>query len=367
VKNSILLFSTGSGPGGAERLVNRLATAFNDSSYRSLVCLFRPGWLQEQCENDEIPTRIIPNKGIFDLAWLRRFLALLKAEQVRLIHAHEFDAIVHGTLAAAIARIPIIATIHGKNYYWERASRRMAYRIVSRYARMVTVCEDLKRFVTLRTGIPGHLIHVVYNGIQPLPDTEPAEQARLRSEIGLAGHDQIVGAVGSLYPVKGHRFLLEAVPTIVRDCPRAKFLLIGRGDQEAALKDMVKKLGIEEFVYFLGLRQDVPKLLSILDVFVLPSLSEGLSVAALEAMASGKPVVATRVGGNPELVEEGKTGMLVPSEDSAALATSITALLRDNDRAKILGHNGRVRVNQRFQLNIMMDQYRNLYEHCMGG
>jgi glycosyltransferase involved in cell wall biosynthesis len=366
MRRVILHFSTGSGPGGAERLVNKLAVGFNDESFRSLVCLFRPGWLQQQCESDGIPTAVIPNKGVFDVAWLWRFLALIQKEQVQLIHAHEFDAIVHGTLAAALARIPVVATIHGKNYYWQKATRRMAYRLASRYARMVTVSEDLKGFVTQRTGIPSQLMRVIYNGIDAFPDVEPNEQARLRNEIGLHGQDQIVGAVGSLYPVKGHRFLIEAVPTIIEACPRARFVLVGRGDQEVPLKEQVKKLGIERYVYFLGLRQDISKLLSIMDVFVLPSLSEGLSVATLEAMASARPVVATRVGGNPELVVDGETGMLVPSEDSHALAKSIADLLLDRSRATLLGQRGRARVEQSFQMHMMVGQYRKLYEECLG-
>ena len=362
----ILYLSTSSGPGGAERLVNKLAVGFNSESFRSLVCLFRPGWVQQQCESDGIPTTVIPNKGVFDVAWLWRFLALIRKEQVQLIHAHEFDAIVHGTLAAALARIPIVATIHGKNYYWQKATRRIAYRLVSRYARMVTVSEDLKGFVMQRTGIPSQRMRVIYNGIDAFPDVEPNDQARLRNEIGLDSQDQIVGTVGSLYPVKGHRFLVDAMPSIVEACPRARFVLVGRGDQEVPLKEQVKKLGIERYVYFLGLRQDISRLLSIMDVFVLPSLSEGLSVATLEAMASARPVVATRVGGNPELVVDGETGMLVPSVDSHALANSIADLLLDRPRARIMGLRGRERVEKRFRMNMMVDEYRKLYEECFG-
>jgi glycosyltransferase involved in cell wall biosynthesis len=231
---------------------------------------------------------------------------------------------------------------------------------------MVTVSEDLKGFVTRRTGIPSRLLRVIYNGIDAFPDVEANEQARLRNEIGLDSQDQIVGAVGSLYPVKGHRFLIEAVPTIIEACPRARFLLVGRGNQEVHLKEQVRKLGIERYVHFLGLRQDISRLLSIMDVFVLPSLSEGLSVATLEAMASARPVVATRVGGNPELIVDGETGILVPSEDSRALAVSIAGLLLDRDCSKNLGQEGRARVKMRFHLSLMLNEYRKLYEEALG-
>jgi glycosyltransferase involved in cell wall biosynthesis len=231
---------------------------------------------------------------------------------------------------------------------------------------MVTVSEDLKGFVTQRTGIPSRLLRVIYNGIDAFPNVDPHEQARLRSEIGLDSQDQIVGAIGSLYPVKGHRFLIEAVPAIIEACPKARVLVVGRGDQEVHLKEQVKNLGIERYVYFLGLRQDISRLLSIMDVFVLPSLSEGLSVATLEAMASARPVVATRVGGNAELVADGETGILVPSEDSHALAKSIADVLLDSSRARLLGKRGRARVEQRFQMHMMVSEYRKLYEECLG-
>jgi glycosyltransferase involved in cell wall biosynthesis len=201
--------------------------------------------------------------------------------------------------------------------------------------------------------------------VEGFPDVEPADKARLRYELGLNSDDQIVGTVGSLYPVKGHRFLIAAVPAIVEACPKARFLLIGRGDEENRLKDQVKSLGVERHVSFLGLRQDISKLLSIMDIFVLPSLSEGLSVATLEAMASALPVVATRVGGNPELIVNEETGMLVPSQDSEALAKAVSALLRDGTRARLFGQSGRARVEQRFHMDMMVNEYRNLYEECL--
>ena len=365
MRTTILHFSTSSGPGGAERLVNKLAVGFQNHSFRSLVCLFRPGWLQEQCVNYGISTRVIPNQGPFDLVWLWQFIRLIQKEHVKLIHAHEFDAIVHGTLAAAIAGIPIVATVHGKNYYWQKGVRRVAYRLVSRYARMVAVSRDLKNFLTESTGVLPARLRVVYNGTDSFPDIGPDEQIELRHEIGLNGEDQVVGAVGSLYPVKGHRHLIDAVPASIQACPRTKFIIIGRGDQETQLKNQAKELGIDRYVHFLGLRQDIPRLLSIMDVFVLPSLSEGLSVATLEAMASGKPVVATRVGGNPELVVEGETGFLVPSEDNRALAEGIVTLLLDSARARSMGRKGQERVQQLFRMDTMIDNYERLYRECL--
>jgi len=365
MKRTVLFFSTSSGPGGAERVVSNLAAALDPDLFRPLVCLFRPGWLKDQCEYAGIPTYVIPNKGVFDYSWISRFLRLLREERVAIIHAHEFDAIVHGTMVACFTRTPIVATIHGKHYFWEKRSRRLAYQLVSRYARMVAVSKDLKDFVIERAGIHRERITVIYNGIGRQPVLELPDLLQCRYELGLHDDDQVVGAVGSLYPVKGHKYLLEAAPSIIKNCPRVKFLIIGRGDQEPLLMEQVRRLGLEYHVFLLGLRQDIPRLLSVMNVFVLPSLSEGLSIAALEAMASGKPIVATRVGGNPELVIEGETGLLVPIENSHALSIGIVRILNDRELAGTLGKNALHRVQECFDIKIMARNYQELYLRCL--
>jgi glycosyltransferase involved in cell wall biosynthesis len=364
-KKSILFFSTGSGPGGAERLVDQLAVSMNGGMFSSHVCLFRPGWLLDQCRTHGIPTDVIPNNGLFDIMWLFRFLRLLREQHIQIIHAHEFDAIVHGAMAAAIAGVPMIGTIHGKHYYWEKWSRRLAYRLVSRYAGLVAVSEDLRQFVIQRVGIRPGRISLIYNGVNPTPHIAVAEQRQCRSDIGINVEDQVVGVVGSLYPVKGHKYLIQAAVEVTKACPSVKFLLIGRGELETVLKDQVKQLDMEHYFRFLGLRNDVPRLLSIMDVFVLPSLSEGLSVALLEAMAAAKPVVATRVGGNPEIVQDGQTGVLVPSEDSKSLAKALISILSDGLKSRTMGLNGLRRVQECFTTNVMVENYRRLYEHCL--
>ena len=133
--------------------------------------------------------------------------------------------------------------------------------------------------------------------------------------------------------MKGHQYLIEGIPAVLKKCPNTSFVFAGRGQLEKELKDQVHRLGLDERVHFLGLRQDVSTILALLDVFVLPSLSEGLSMAILEAMMAGKPVIATRVGGNPEIVLDGETGFLVPPRDSQTLADKLVTLLTNKEQA----------------------------------
>ncbi len=358
---TVLHLSTSSGPGGAERIVCALAASLDATQFRSIVGLFRPGWLQEQCAARGLSTYVMPCRGMLDWRWVKACYRLVKREQVSVIQAHEFDAIVHGWLVAKLAGVPLVATVHGKNYFWEKARRRWAYRIVSGSARMVAVSEDLKRFIVEKIGIPDSRVHVIYNGVDESLGGESFDVPAVKRELGLPPNELVVGIVGNLYPVKGHTYLLQAIPQILKSCPNTTFLFIGRGELEVALKAQAKELGIEAKVRFLGLRQDILRLLSIMDVFAMPSLSEGLSIALLEAMSAGKPVVVTNVGGNPELVVDGETGILVPAKDPNALASAVTECLTNRERAERFGESGRRRWNQCFSLSIMVAKYQELY------
>lgn len=358
---TVLHLSSTSGPGGAEMIFSHLAASIDRSRVRSIACLFRPGWLKDRCDGLGITTHVLGMNGMFDWGWVRDCLKLVRRENVALIHAHEFTANTYGTLVARLADIPLVATVHGKSYYCDKLRRRLAYRMVGRHATMVAVSEDLKRFLVKEVGVRPERIKVVYNGVN-VPQSHGSTDASFRSELGLRSEDPVIGTVGSLYPVKGHKYLIEAAHLVLKNFPRTTFLIIGRGELEVSLKEQARELGLGAQVRFLGLRHDVPKLLPLMDVFIMPSLSEGLSLALLEAMAAGLPVVVTNVGGNPELVLDGETGYLVPPCDPEALASRLIVLLQDRVHAKRLGQNGRQRVLQHFSLPKMVDNYQQLYE-----
>lgn len=364
-KTVVLHLSTSSGPGGAERMISVLTAALNHGQFRIIVGLFRPGWLQEECETRRVRTCVLPLGGPFNLQWFRACLRLLRKERVALIHAHEFSAILCGWIVAMLAGVPFVATVHGKNYFWEKLRRRVTYRLVSRHGTMVAVSQDLKRFMCDKVGIAEKQVEVIHNGVALAQTITDEEVQKCKAELGVSGCYPLLGVVGSLYPVKGHRFLLEAMPEILQRWPKARLLVIGRGELEVSLKEQVEQLAIGANVHFLGMRQDVPRLLSLLDVFILPSMSEGLSLALLEAMASGKPVVATLVGGNPELIDHGKTGFLVQPEDARDLAANLLKLLSDPRTMQQFGRQAAERVRQHFSMGQMVDRYRNIYARSL--
>ena len=365
-KRTILIVTGSYGPGGAERMIATLSSALNQDQYRVIVGLSRPGWLQDECRRLNVETRIIPLEGPCHIQWFKTCFELIRTERVALVHAHEFGAILYGWVVARLAGVPFVGTVHGKNYFWEKLRRRLAYRIVSRSGRLVAVSEDLKRFVVSAIGLPEARIQVIYNGIENSTSVSDGDVDRCRTELDLKPGDPVIGAVGSLYPVKGHKYLLDAMPALIRQHPNVTLLLVGSGDLEVPLKEQAQRLGIEQRVRFLGLRGDIPRLLAVMDVFVLPSLSEGHSLALLEAMLAGRPVVASRVGGNAELVLEGETGILVPSKDPDALTEALHRLLGNMAMREAFGHRATHRVQQQFSARLMTDGYKRLYNDLLG-
>lgn len=348
-------------------IVKSLASSLDPLRFRSVVCLFRPGWLYDASRDQGIPTSVIGINGALDFQWARAFTALLKKERVAVIHSHEFTANTYGSLLGQIMGVPVVATVHGKNYFAEQVKRRVAYRYVSRVSRMVAVSEDLKQFIVRRVGVAEHRVNVVYNGVDVAGPPPVDQLSAIRADLRLDGYDHVIGAVGSLYSVKGHIHLIKALPEILRACPKTLLLLVGQGELEQALKAEVVKRNLDAHVRFLGFRSDVPALLSLFDVFVLPSLSEGLSMALLEAMAAGKPVVATKVGGNSELVLDGDTGFLIDSESPESISDRVVQVLRDKVRAVSMGDRGCRRVHDKFSFRAMVDRYQNYYEQATGG
>jgi glycosyltransferase involved in cell wall biosynthesis len=362
---TVLHLSSTSGPGGAETLASRIAAGLDRTRFRSIIGLFTPGWLKDRCERLGLPTFVVPMASQWDLRWIVRCCKIVRRQEAALIHAHEFRANSFGTLVARLCGIPLVATVHGKNYYPDQVKRRIAYRWVSRAARMVAVSHDLRRFLEARIGIPRGRITVIHNGVDTVQNASSAQIQQTRLELGIGDDEFVIGIVGSLYPVKGHMSLLDAMKTVLTRYPKARLVVIGQGDLEQTLKRRVSELGIERAVSFLGLRDDVPRLLPLLDLFVLPSLSEGLSVALLEAMSAGVAVIASNVGGNPEIVVNGETGYLVPAQRSEELASRIIALMSNPELTRLLGSRGKERVSQEFTTARMLEQYQALYDSCL--
>lgn len=355
-----------SGPGGAERMLISLVEGLDRPRYHSTICLLEEGWLQAELLRRGFETVILPQNGSYDVAWIRRVVRLIKSRGISLMHAHEFTMNAYGSIVSAVSQVPLIGTVHGKSHYPDKWRRRLAYRYLAKRSVLVAVSEDIREFLMRRIGIGYSQIVTVHNGVDVGTYGFRSDvRGAIRSSLGLSATQPVIGTVGNLYPVKGHRYLLDAAPSVMAAFPDAVFLIAGRGELLEPLSRQARELGLAKNVMFLGLRNDVPSLLQAMDVFVLPSLSEGLPVAVLEAMATARPVVATNVGGNPEAITDGESGFLVPPADPCALAEKIVLLLRDRALAGRVGERGRLRAERQFTLPGMVNSYQALYAACL--
>ena len=295
---------------------------------------------------------------------------LMRRERPAIVHTHTSKAGLVGRLAAWLARVPVVIhTPHGHifyGYYGMLMSKMICW--VERILAMPT-----DRIVTLTDqGAREHIQHkiarpqkfaVIPSGITLSTfRSVRVDRSVKRKELGIPVEGVVVGTVGRLVPVKGHAWLLQSAPRILCEYPQACFVFIGDGPLSNQLRLLADNLGVSASVLFLGVRRDVPECLATFDVFVLPSLNEGMGLALVEAMAMGLPVVASRVGGVPDIVTDGVNGVLVPACDEQALASAVLGLLRDPSQRKAFGESAIRSVNQRFDITSTVEAIENLYD-----
>ena len=334
--------------------------------YDSSVCIQREGWVSNKVLESGLQLIINPLESSIDISWLKAIYQYAKSHDVKLIHSHEFAMNRHATLLSQISGIPCITTVHGKKYYADKWQRRLIYRYISRHSNLVAVSYDLKQFLIDAIGIKRGSVEVLPNGID-IDKFKPQQSVRLdtRKELGIKNGQILIGAIGNLYPVKGHSYLLDAASRVCKKNPEAVFMIAGRGGLESDLKAQAKNLGIENNTLFLGFREDVHRLLQAMDVFVMSSLSEGLPVSILEAMASRTPIVATDVGGISEVIMQGETGFLVQSQSADSLAEGLFKCISEKERTKDIIERAYELVASKHSLLAMLNAYEKLYKRLM--
>ncbi len=297
----------------------------------------------------ELPVTVLDvrvDRGAGLVNGVRRARAWVRRERLDVVLTFFRDANIVATLGARWAGVPVVSGRRNLGY-WHTPREIRILRFLNRFTReFVANSEAVREQTVRREGVPRERIRVIPNAV----DTErfrpasPGERETLRARLGFPASAPLVGCVANLRPVKGHEVLVEAFAAVCARVHEARLALIGEGPIEAPLRERARALGVLDRLHFMGLRQDVPDLLRAFDIVVLASHSEGLSNALLEAMASGLPTVATAVGGNTELLEDGALGMLVPPSYPAAMAAALGELLTSPDRCRRLGAAARDRV-----------------------
>lgn len=305
---------------------------------------------------------------------------LISQLDIDLVHTSNVDGELHGGIAGRIMGVPVVGTLtniaaeqvrlidnpylNGRKLRWAQRLRRFLLRRT--HDRYIAISNCVAQSTIRAVGLPPAAVEVIYRGLPEDALAVGADQVEaVRRELDVGRHYPVLLTVGRLVPQKGQRYLIDAMPEILRAHPRAQLLIVGMGFLEPKLRAQVDALGLRSSVRFLGRREDVPALMSVADIFVFPSLFEGLGVSLLEACASGLPCVASNVGPLPEVIEDGVTGVLVPSQDPRSLAEAISRLGSDEDLMRRYGEAARARVRRTFQIDRSIAQLEALYDRVL--
>lgn len=356
--------------GGAEKNVYDIALNIDKSRFTPYVFCLKGGELVDDIRRKGVESRIIDLDKIISIEGVRKGAGLyrfLKSEKIDIVVTYHHDADIWGGAIAMLARVPVVISSRRDLGYQLEKKHVLAYRALNRfYTRIISVSDAVKREIMRREWTSGDKIITVYNGVE----IEKYASAKctgtpFRDSLGIERSRRVIGMLASLRPVKGHIHLVRAVAEVLRQRSDFRVVVVGYkgSDYYKEVESEIGKLGLGGHFMFLGDRKDVPEALSSFDMMVLPSLSEGFSNAALEGMASGKPVIATDCGGNPEAVIDNETGFLVPPADSHALAEAILKLLNDSELGRRMGQSGERRVSRKFTLRNMIETNEDLFAY----
>lgn len=369
-KINILHIIESGGPGGAETVLLNIVNNLDRERYHSTVVLLRTGWLHQKLKENGVCTVLLNSARSYDLGLLFKLWRKIKERRIDLIHSHLPDVNLYSCLAGLAAGVPIVTTYHGRTPNLQRSisTVNLKYSLIRRFsAKIVAVSDWLKNDLAQRARFPLPKLKTIYNGVDWRSFSLPFDPKAKRKELKINSDEKVVGMVANLRPAKGYEYFIRAAAIIAESIPGVRFLIIGE-EEDRLRKRIIKEvdaLGLRDKVILLGFREDVPELLRILDVFALSSVSEGLSIATIEAMAAGVPVVVTRSGGPQELVVDGRTGFLVPPKDEKSLAEKVLFLLRDKNLATSLGKEAQIQVRAKFGIDRMIRNYQALYQECL--
>lgn len=349
---------------GKELQMLRLVKNIDRAKYDSQIVLFNATFPLDKLKAQDLHIISLNKKPGNDWRIPFKIKSICQQNRINIVHTHSWGTLIEGVLGAKMAGVPVLIHSEYGSFPTKWQYRQFQKRFWSLTNRLVAVSDNLKKRMVKSIHFPPHRIRVILNGVNennfyPSPDL----RNQFRQEFGFSGQDFIIGTIGRFHEVKNHKMLLRAAAELIRNGHDLQVVLVSKGQKEQELRDLSVSLGIADRVYFLGLRLDINRILNGLDIFVLTSFSEGCSTVLIEAMFSGKAIIATKVGGNPELITDQHTGLLVTSNHHKQLAQKILFLKNNREIRNNLGKNARRVAFEKFRLNNMVKAYEDIYSY----
>jgi N-acetyl-alpha-D-glucosaminyl L-malate synthase BshA len=359
--------------GGAEVLAADFGRMHREAFDVMYLCLDDAGDLADSLKEEGFEVVVLGRNPGFDYSLPSKLGRILKNKQVDIIHAHQYAPFLYSSLARGIlhSRPPIIFTEHGRTFPdYRRPKRCFANKFLLKSSdRVVAVGKQVKEALIKNEGIDPSRIDVIYNGVSVDRFSRKQDQQRrlaTRMKEGVSDDMTVIIQVARLNPLKDHITAIRAMRQVVDKIPSSILLIVGEGEERAAIQDEINQLGLSRNVRMLGNRYDVQDLLEASDVFILTSVSEGIPLTVIEAMLSGLPCVATDVGGLSEIIEDGEDGFLVQAKDVLGLASRIVELVSAPEIARRFSEVGRTKTRLNFSSERMHAAYLELYQNMLG-
>jgi glycosyltransferase involved in cell wall biosynthesis len=356
------------GPGGAESVFVNLVNGLDRQKFEPTVVIDGAGWVCDQLSRNGITPQFVNSKGSFNLKYLFQLVQVVREKKIDLIQSHLLGANLYSSLAGLICRVPVVSTFHG----FVDIHTKEQFSLIKRWilnrgsAKLVFVSDNLKNFYVTAKGFSLQKSVTIYNGVNT-SHFKPQPDKSIRNKLGLGPDNILVGSVGNIRPSKGYNFLLEAAKLVVNQYPQFRFVVAGEGSGKLYenLLELRKTLELEKHFFFLGLEPDVSRFMNNLDIFVLPSVSEGFSISTIEAMACGVPVIATRSGGPEEIVSSFENGILVDACNSESIAEYIVELCIKKNMPLNIITNSIAHVARYYSSKMMLDKYASIYDSLL--
>ena len=350
--------------GGLEKILTTIVLNLDKKKYNvSVWCLREGGFFADKLVKEGIDVKILHISTSRNPLSIYKLYRLLKCHKFDIIHTHAYSAGTIGRISAFLAGVPVIISHNHSVYdYYGKFYNLVEWFLSLITDRVICISEVVNGFANKTQRINSKKLITIHNGIDDVCDLTEKSSSDLKKELGIPINHPVICTISHMEEHKGLKYLLEAASLLLQSKNDVSFLLVGEGVLKKELKILCADLKIEKNVIFAGEQSDISEILSLSDIFVLPSLREGLPLTILEAMACGKPVIATNVGGIPEIVKDGENGILVYPKDPETLYMAMNELLGDREKREKMGRIGKRVCDESFRTKTMVEKVEDLYD-----